>query len=155
MGLNNRKISNQFRTIHRYLGFFLSGIMLMYSISGITLIFRKTDTFKKKVLVEEQIEKGLTQPPKIKGAKNIVYQADTGKISYSKMEPPKLIGMMEKVHKATTADPLYFFNIFFGMSLFFFVFSSYWMFLPETAIFKKAIYFTLAGMVLTVVMFLF
>ena len=69
MGLNNRKISNQFRTIHRYLGFFLSGIMLMYSISGITLIFRKTDTFKKEVLVVEQIEKGLTQPPKNKGGK--------------------------------------------------------------------------------------
>jgi hypothetical protein len=32
------------------------------------------------------------------------------------------------------------------------VFSAYWMFLPQTDIFKKAIYFTLGGMVLSVIM---
>ena len=38
---------NYFRIIHRYLGFYLAGIMAVYSISGVSLIFRKTDAFKK------------------------------------------------------------------------------------------------------------
>ena len=35
-----------FRVLHRYLGYFLAGIMIVYALSGITLIFRKTDSFK-------------------------------------------------------------------------------------------------------------
>jgi hypothetical protein len=43
-----------FRLVHRYLGFYLAGIMAVYAISGVTLIFRKGDTFKKEVV--EKIE---------------------------------------------------------------------------------------------------
>ena len=42
-----KKAGVYFRIIHRYLGFYLVGIMAVYSVSGITLIFRRTDTFKK------------------------------------------------------------------------------------------------------------
>jgi hypothetical protein len=59
---------------------------------------------------------------------------------------------MTKMHKATTKDPLYYLNIFFGFSLLFFVVSSFWMFMPKTSIFRKGLYFTLAGLVLTLIM---
>jgi hypothetical protein len=154
MKLNSRKRSNQIRVIHRYLGFFLAGIMFMYALSGITLTYRTTDTFKKEVFVEKTIEKGLEQPPQMRGTKDINYNKETGEISYIQMEPPKLLGMMEKMHKATSNSPLFFLNVFFGVALLFFVFSAYWMFLPQTDIFKKAIYFTLGGMVLSVIMIL-
>ena len=36
------------RIYHRYLGFFLAGIMAIYSISGIIMIFRDTDFLKKE-----------------------------------------------------------------------------------------------------------
>ncbi|MBT5151546.1 MAG: hypothetical protein HOM43_04090, partial [Flavobacteriales bacterium] len=42
-----------FRVLHRYLGYFLAGIMMVYALSGITLIFRKTDSFK--VYVHKEI----------------------------------------------------------------------------------------------------
>ena len=42
-----------FRIIHRYLGFFLAGIMTVYALSGVVLIFRDTDLFK----IEKQQEK--------------------------------------------------------------------------------------------------
>jgi len=154
MTLNNRKISNRVRSVHRYLGFFLAGIMFMYSLTGITLIFRDSDTFKREVRVEKQLEKNLEKLPKLKGAKNINYNKTTGVVTYSQMKSPKILGLMEKIHKAKSSDPLYFFNIFFGLSLLFFVVSSYWMFLPQTAVFKKAIYFTLAGISLAAVMLL-
>ena len=60
MKLNNREISNKFRVYHRYLGFFLAGIMAMYSISGIIMIFRTTDFLKSEQVVEKTIETGLS-----------------------------------------------------------------------------------------------
>jgi hypothetical protein len=38
------------------------------------------------------------------------------------------------------------------LSLFFFVVSAFYMFLPGTSTFKKWLYFTLAGLVLTVIL---
>ena len=48
------------RIYHRYLGFFLAGIMAVYAISGIILIFRDTDFLKQEKLVQKQLEPGLT-----------------------------------------------------------------------------------------------
>lgn len=42
----NKNTSFYFRLIHRYLGFYLVGIMAVYAISGIAMIFRNDDTFK-------------------------------------------------------------------------------------------------------------
>jgi len=152
--MNNRNLSNKVRVIHRYLGFFLAGIMFVYALSGITLTFRDKDYFKKPIEVEKTIEKGLENLPNIKGAYNIKYNSETGDLSYTQMQPPKILGALEKMHKATSSTPLYFLNVFFGISLFFFVFSAYWMFLPQTDVFKKAIYYTIAGIALTFIMIL-
>jgi len=152
--MNNRNLSNKVRVIHRYLGFFLAGIMFVYALSGITLTFRDKDYFKKPIEVEKTIEKGLENLPNIKGASNVEYNSETGDLSYIQMQPPKILGALEKMHKATSSTPLYFLNVFFGISLLFFVFSAYWMFLPQTDVFKKAIYYTVAGIVLTFIMIL-
>lgn len=152
--MNNRNLSNKVRVIHRYLGFFLAGIMFVYALSGITLTFRDKDYFKKPIEVEKTIEKGLENLPNIKGASNVEYNSETGDLSYTQMQPPKILGALEKMHKATSSTPLYFLNVFFGISLLFFVFSAYWMFLPQTDVFKKAIYYTVAGIVLTFIMIL-
>jgi len=154
MKLNNRDISNKMRVYHRYLGFFLAGIMFMYALSGITLTFRDKAYFKKEVVVEKTIEKDLEKPPMIRGAKNIEYNKETGDLKYIQMKPPKILGLIEGMHKATSSTPLYFLNVFFGVALLFFVFSAYWMFLPQTDIFKKAIYFTLWGIALSLLMIL-
>ncbi len=154
MALNNREISNKVRVIHRYLGFFLAGIMFVYALSGITLIFRKTDYFKKETLITKVIETNLKEVPEIKGATDISYNVQTGELSYYQMKPPLILEALQKMHKATTASPLYILNIVFGGCLMFFVLSSYWMFLPQTDIFKKAIYYTLGGIVLTFIMIL-
>ena len=48
-----------FRILHRYLGYFLAGVMMIYALSGITLIFRKTDTFKVSIEKEMTVAPGL------------------------------------------------------------------------------------------------
>ena len=155
------------RIYHRYLGFFLAGIMAIYSISGIIMIFRETPFLKKDVhkvmtvapnLKNEEIGPAI----KIKNLKTTeevgdivkfkegTYNRATGEADFTVKELPYLINKITKMHKATHKDPLYYLNIFFGLSLFFFVMSSFWMFTPGTTIFKNGMYFMIAGMVLVV-----
>ena len=157
------------RIIHRYLGFFLVGIMAMYSISGIVLVFRNTDFLKKEISIEKKIETNLSpenlgEAIKIKRLKvekqeagiyyfkDGTYNSQTGIAKYTKKELPYVMDRMTHLHKANTNDPLYFLNIFFGFSLLFFVISSFWMFMPGSDVFKKGLYFTLAGIVLTLIL---
>lgn len=42
------QFSTKMRIYHRYLGFFLAGIMAVYALSGVILIFRETPFLKKK-----------------------------------------------------------------------------------------------------------
>jgi len=154
MALNNREISNKVRVYHRYLGFFLTGIMFMYALSGITLTFRDKEYFKKEVFIEKVIEKNLKElPPPGRGVKNVEYNKTTGELKYIQMQPPKILGMIEKCIKRLRQH-LFIFKCIFWYCVTFFVFSSYWMFLPQTDIFRKAIYFTLGGIALSLLMIL-
>ena len=167
--MNNRKISNKFRVYHRYLGFFLAGIMAMYAISGIVLIFRSTDAFKVEKTVEKEVpvnadEKQLGEALRIrdfkiektKGSKVYFEQGEfdrsTGIATYKVKELPIILESFTKLHKANTNKPLFVLNILFGLSLLFFVISAFWMFLPSTKIFRKGIFFTIGGIILTLIL---
>ncbi|MFC3880469.1 hypothetical protein ACFOSV_09795 [Algoriphagus namhaensis] len=165
---SNQEIRNSMRVIHRYLGFFLAGIMSVYALSGIVMIFRETSFLKSENIVETQLEPNLSGgelSPKLRMAvviddkqgdvlffKDGSYNQKTGLAIVKKMELPFLLEKMERLHKATTNSPLYFLNIFFGLSLLFFVISAFWMYAPKMSIFKKGVYFALAGTVLTLAM---
>lgn len=166
--MNNRKLSIKVRTLHRYLGFFLAGVMTIYAISGIVMIFRETSFLKTETVETRQLEANLTGgelSPKLRMAvkvdktegdvlyfKDGNYNRATGVATVAKMKLPFVLEKMERLHKATTNSPLYFLNIFFGLSLLFFVLSAFWMFLPSMPIFKKGLYYTAGGVVLTLVM---
>ena len=160
---------NKMRIYHRYLGFFLAGIMAVYAISGVILIFRDTSFLKQTKTVQQQLQPGLTADAvgkairmrdlkfesvngDVQSFKNGTYNMATGAVSYSTTSLPKMIEKLTHLHKAGTKDPLFYLNVFFGISLLFFVISSFWMFMPKTSIFKKGLYFTLAGVLLTILM---
>lgn len=164
-------MNQKMRIWHRYLGFYLVGVMAVYAVSGTILIFRRTDTFKKEQVTEKQFEKGLTaeeltQQLKIKDLeitdnqaqlivfKGGTYNKITGVVVQRKMVYPYLLDKLIHLHKATTNSPAYWMNILFGTSLLFFVISSFWMFLPHTDVFKKGVYFSLAGVIMTIVLLL-
>jgi hypothetical protein len=84
--------------------------------------------------------------------KDGTYNQKTGVAVVKKMELPFVIQKMEHLHKASTNSPLYFLNIFFGLSLLFFVFSAFWMYTPKMPIFKKGMYFAIGGVLLTVIL---
>ena len=157
------------RIYHRYLGFFLAGIMMVYALSGTVLIFRNTDFLKKEAIEEHTLKIGMQSEElgpalrirnfkveKTEGNmvyfKNGSYDTQTGIAVVTKKELPYVLKKMTDLHKATTDSPLFFLNIFFGASLLFFVLSSFWMFLPKTTAFKKGMIFTAAGLVLALLM---
>jgi len=157
------------RILHRYLGYFLSGIMIIYALSGIVLIFRDTDFLKTDQQFEEKFAPQLTneelgkelryrdfkvtkEEGDIVSYKNGTYNKKTGVANYTEKDLPYVLNKLTHLHKASTDDPLYYLNIFFGCSLLFFVISAFWMYMPKTTIFKKGILFALAGIVLTLVL---
>lgn len=162
-------INNNMRVYHRYLGFFLAGIMAVYAISGITLIFRDTNFLKSEKQIEKQLKPNLNaeqlgrelrirdfnverEDGDIIRFKQGNYNKASGVANYSAMELAPFMDKLQHLHKANSKSPLFFLNVFFGLSLFFFVLSSFWMFLPGTSVFKKGLYFALGGMVLTIIL---
>ena len=161
--------SNKMRSAHRNLGFFLAGIMAVYAISGITLIFRDADTFKKSYHIEKTIAAGVQQADLGKALdirrlkvtkqegdmmyfKEGTYNTKSGAADYTIKKVPLVLDKLQHLHKAKTADPLYFLNIFFGASLLFMVVSSFWMYTPSASVFKKGMIFTAAGILLTLIL---
>jgi len=159
------------RITHRYLGYFLAGIMAVYAVSGVLLVYRDTDFLKKEKKYDKVIEKNLDEKAlgkelKIKNLevqktegtvltfKQGTYDQMTGQAKYSKKELPFLLDKMTKLHKSQSKEPLSPLNTFFGISLFFFVISSFWMFNPKTKAFKRGMIFTVAGLVVAVLLLL-
>lgn len=167
----SKSLSKNMRIWHRYLGFFLAGIMAVYALSGVVMIFRNTDFLKKEYHYTKEIDTNLTAEElggalkmrlRIEGQEgNIIsfsggtYNAETGVADYSVTKLPTVLDKMTKMHKATSDSPLFYLNIFFGGSLLFFVLSSFWMFMPSSKIFRKSMYYTAAGIALTVLMLAF
>jgi hypothetical protein len=165
----NTNLNNKMRVYHRYLGFFLAGIMAVYAISGMTMIFRDTDFLKEEKQVEKQLKPNLSnealgrelrmrdfkvesETSDLISFKQGAYNKSTGVANYTAKELPYFMDKITKLHKATSKSPLFFLNVFFGLSLLFFVISAFWMFLPNSDIFKKGLYFTLAGVALTLIL---
>ncbi len=162
-------MNSKMRIYHRYLGFFLAGIMAIYALSGFVMIFRDTNFLKMDKHIERQLRpniktEDLGRELRVRDFKvekeegDIVrfeqgtYNKSTGIAAYTSKEWPYVIEKLTRLHKANTNSPLFFLNVFFALSLLFFVISAFWMFLPKTAIFKKWLYFTLAGAVLVILL---
>lgn len=161
--------SAKMRILHRYLGFFLAGVMAVYAISGIVLIFRNTDFLKHEETVARTLDAGLSAEDaarelRLKDAtaersegalyyfKGATYDAATGASTKQEMKLPFLLDKMTHLHKANTNSTLFYFNIFFGLSLLFFVISAFWMFLPGGRILQKGLVYTAAGVALTLLL---
>lgn len=159
----------QMRILHRYLGYFLVGIMSVYAFSGTIMTFRDTDFLKSEKKIEKKINPNIAadelgkalERKNLKVTKeengilyfeNGQYNSATGDASYTVKEWPKLVQKMTNLHKARSKEPLFFFNIFFAFSLFFFVVSSFWMFPPQAKVYKRGILFVIAGLALTVLL---
>lgn len=150
------KFHNTFRQYHRWLGFFLAGIMAIYSVSGILLIFRSTDFLKYDYVTEQQLapdldSHALGQQLRIRNFKvesessqrlmfkEGEYDKTTGIAKVTRKDYPLPLAKLVKLHKANTNSPLFWLNISFGVGLLFFVISSFLMFMPKAITYKNGL----------------
>lgn len=158
------KFHNIIRKYHRWLGFFLAGIMSTYAVSGVLLIFRPTDFLKYpqteiRQLAPELNASALSQELRLRGFAvkeesentNIFntgeYNKSTGETVINKIDYPTPLAKLVKLHKATNNSPLFILNISFGIALLFFVISAFLMFMPKVPAFKNGIKISLLGAV--------
>lgn len=166
------KLHMSFRKYHRWLGFFLAGIISIYALSGILLIFRKTDFLKFEQTQTHQLEANLTVKQVASKFKirdlSIIKETDEeillnvgkynkldGVATITQKDYPIVLSKMVKLHKATTNSPLYWLNISFGVGLLFFVISAFLMFAPKFPMFKNGLKIAGIGALVAVLVVIF
>jgi hypothetical protein len=161
------------RILHRNIGFFIVGFVVIYAFSGIALIFRDTEFLKheKKVKITLPAE---TKPSELGPAlrirevritetkDDVVYfqggsfNQKTGEAEYTVKELIFPFNKFTNLHKTPSKNPFHWFTLIIGVLLLFMAVSSFWMFTTRTKQFKKGMFTVLAGIALAaLVLFLF
>ena len=160
------------RITHRYVGYFAAGIMAVYALSGVLLIYRDTNFLKTEnnydvVLKLNMTEKELAKEIKLKNVEfktgdgdlktfeQGTYNVKTGQAKYARMQLPYVLDKFNQLHKSTSTHRYASLNTVFGATLFFFVISSFWMFNFKSKAFRRGMIYAGIGFVLAVIMVFF
>lgn len=161
---NKRSVRGTARLLHRYIGYFLIGFTVVYSLSGIILVYRDTDFLKRESRVERKVAPNLSANElgralhvrELKVTKEEgdtvffeggEYNKPTGIAVYTGKSLPLLIEKCSRLHKSASGSPTHWIAVVFGISLFFLAVSSFWMYTPGTRHFWKNIGVAAAGFV--------
>lgn len=174
---NNKKgkrksINYYMRVLHRDIGFFIIGLIVIYSISGIVLTFRDTNLLKFERQVERQMEPNmqaneLGQTLRMRGfqvesenAEMInfgsgTYNKETGLATYTVNELPAILESFNHLHKTASSSAASPFTAILGFLLLFMAVSSLWMFNSTSPHFKRAMVLTLVGIMASIALMMF
>lgn len=173
METNEKKSINQnIRVLHRNVGFFILGFVIIYALSGITLIYRDSDFMKheKTVIVNlppETKPADLGPALKIRELKILKTEGDvvffqggtfntlTGEASHTVKELIFPFNKLTSLHKTPSKNPFHWFTLVFGILMLFMAVSSFWMFKPQSKVFRNGLYTILAGIVFAVILLFF
>ena len=157
------------RALHRDIGFFVVGLTVVYSLSGIVLVYRDTDFLKSEVRNEKTLPAN-TSPDelgkmlRIKGLKvskaegDVVhfqegtYNKATGLAVYQVKKLPAVLEKFVDLHKIMSGRITHWFAVVFGTMLCFLAVSSFWMHKAGSGMLRRGIYLASAGAILTVVL---
>ena len=167
--MKKKTINQWMRSLHRDLGFFAVGLVIIYSLSGITLIYRNTDFLKTEKVMQRTLPLQMSAKEvgtvlKLKNMKiisedaqviefaNGTYNKVTGDASYTTQEVISPFKQFINLHKRSSQSPFHWFGIAFGSILLFLVISSFWMFKPGSKMFKRGIILAVSGVVVALVL---
>jgi hypothetical protein len=159
------------RYLHNKIGFFITGLVIIYSLSGILQTYRDTDLLKHEVKHEMKLAPNLSAPElgsnlklrnfkvtKTKGGtlyfKEGTYNAETGETKYSTKEWYSWLVPFTELHKSARKDIAHYFTTLFGIALLFMSISAFWMFKPGTRLFSSGVYLTVAGIIASIILLL-
>lgn len=158
------------RGLHRDVGYFIIGLIIIYTLSGIVFIYRDRDFLKHETRIEKTVAPGIAasdlgETLKIKNFKVIktegeiiyfkegTYNAATGAASYSVKELPLVLKKFGNIHKANSKSPVHWITTIFGVLLLFLAVSALWMFKRGTKLFSRGLILTAAGILFCIVLF--
>lgn len=159
------------RYLHNKIGFFIVGLVIIYSLSGIVQTYRDTDFLKHEVQHETKLSPNLTASELGPGLRlrNLkvskteghtvyfaegTYNQETGVANYTTNEWYAWIVPFTNLHKSASKDAAHLFTTLFGVALLFLSISAFWMFKPGTKLFSSGVYLTIAGVVAAIVLLL-
>jgi hypothetical protein len=156
-----KSAQNYMRSLHRNIGFFMVGLVIIYSLSGVVLIYRDTNFLKHETLMEKKLSPGMQESDlgralqirdfKIEKSEGEIiyfqkgnYNKVTGVATWSTMELPGWFNEFSELHKTSSRNFAHWFTTIFGILLLFMALSSFWMFKRGTKFFRRGI--LMAGM---------
>jgi hypothetical protein len=159
------------RYLHNKIGFFIVGLVIIYSLSGLVQTYRDTNLLKHEVLHEMKLSPDLPETElgsalKLRNFKiaktegSIVYYQDgtynteTGLAKFTTKEWYSWIKPFTELHKTSSKNVTHYFTTVFGFALLFMSISAFWMFKPGTKLFSSGVYYTIAGIVASVILLL-
>lgn len=170
MELKKSKSFNYYmRSLHRDLGYLTFGLVIIYALSGIILMYRNTDFLKKEVAVELQLKPNMPvedisrelRMREVKAIKtesdfiyfqNGTYNRASGMTVFTSKEVMFPLNKFVNFHKAISSNKAHWFNLIFGGVFLFLAISSLWMFKVNTKTFKRGIILTVVGIVFSLVL---
>lgn len=167
-----KSINHYMRVWHRWAGFFILGIALIYAMGGITLIFRDTDFLKKEKKISMSLAPNIDQAElgrslrmrefkveKTEGDiiffKGGTYNNATGAAETTVKELIFPLNKFTEFHKTPSSKALHWFTLSFGVVFLFLTISSLWMFKATTKVFRQSLLVILAGVVTAVILLSF
>jgi hypothetical protein len=171
------KMRKIMRDLHNKIGYFIVGLVIIYSLSGVVQTYRDTSFLKHEVAHEKTIEKGLVadsaaQVAKIGKAvnqkelkitktegtvlyfKDGSYDASTGIAKFTTKELYEWVKPFTELHKSNSKGVIHYFTILFAIALFFMSVSAFWMFKPGTKAFSSGVILTVLGIIASIILVL-
>lgn len=162
-----KSVNYYMRALHRDVGFFVIGLAIIYSISGVLLIYRDTDFLKSEQLVEKKLSPGIAEAQlgealKMRNFKAVKTEGDiiyfqngnynksTGEVKYTQQTLPAFIEKLTGLHKTISKNSTSWFSTIFGLLLLFLTISSFWMFKVKSKLFRRGIVIASVGFVITI-----
>lgn len=173
MELKEKKsINHTLRVLHRNVGFFFLGFVIIYALSGITLIYRDSDFLKKEKIVKVMLP-AETKPADLGPALKMrefkvlkregdfisfnggTFNTSTGEAIYRIKELIFPFNKLTNLHKTPSKNPFHWFTLVFGIIMLFMAVSSFWMFKTNSQTFRKGVYTIIGGILFSVILLFF
>lgn len=160
------------RSLHRDIGFFSIGLIFIFSLSGLVLIYRDTGFLR----YERHHEKVLSPNLELSEVGNAIYfrnleisstegeviffqngsyNQETGVVKYTTKEFPDWIKRLNRLHTSASKKFTHWFSTTLAVMLLFLAISSFWMLKPKSKLFRRGIILAVTGILASIIVLLF
>jgi len=166
-----KSVSYYMRNLHRDIGFFVIGLTIVFSLSGIILVYRDLDFMVYDKQVEEKLSPNieLSEISKTLHIRNLkatktegetiffqdgFYNKSTGIVSYKTKEVYFPFNEFITLHMTMSKNLTHWLVTSYGVLLLFLAISSFWMIKKGKSSFRRAIFLIVAGFIFTIIVLL-